>query len=122
MSRQALQLGQTGEDIASNFLIKNGYKILKRNYKNRLGEIDIIALEGDEICFVEVKTRKSTEFGLPEEAVSEKKQKKLTLIALAYLKENDLLDRFARFDVVSVVFTSNAAQPELIKNAFEVVQ
>jgi len=84
-----------------------------------LGEIDIVAQEGEIICFVEVKTRKGLRFGLPEEAVFNIKQKKLSFAALKFLKSNNLLDVNSRFDVVSVVLEAGLVQIKLIKNAFE---
>lgn len=119
MTRENLKLGRSGEELAKEFLKKNGYKILACNYKDRLGEIDIVAQEGEIICFVEVKTRKGLRFGLPEEAVFNKKQKKLSFAALKFLKSNNLLDVNSRFDVVSVVLEAGLVQIKLIKNAFE---
>ena len=79
------KLGRRGEAIAVSFLKRQGYKIIERNYRSKLGEIDIIAREKDNIVFVEVKTRRSDDFGLPQEAVSYRKQYRLTKIALGYL-------------------------------------
>ena len=114
-----LKLGQSGEELAKGFLKKNGYRIIACNYKSRIGEIDIVAEEKGVICFVEVKTRQSLEFGLPEEAVFNLKQRKLSLVALEFLKANSLLEANARFDVVSVIVGANTPKIELIKNAFE---
>lgn len=119
MSKERLQLGKQGEDLAVVFLKKNGYKILARNYKTKLGEIDIIALDKGTLCFVEVKTRNSDRFGAPAEAVSSFKQRQISKAALCYLKEKKLLERKARFDVVSVVYSNEKPQLELIKDAFE---
>lgn len=90
------------------------------NYKNRLGEIDIIAEEDKIICFVEVKSRSQRKFGLPKEAVNRPKQRKISQSAVIYLKERRLLEQGCRFDVVSV--TREAGEPadfELIKDAFD---
>ncbi len=120
MSFERLQLGQQGEQEATAFLKAQGYKILECNYKTKLGEIDIIAQEKDTICFVEVKTRTSDDFGTPFEAVSRFKQQKLSKLALTYLKSKKLLDQKARFDVVAVRTTDvDAKKVELIKNAFD---
>ena len=112
-------LGRAGEDAAVSFLKGRGYRILKRNFKCRLGEVDIIARDGETYCFVEVKTRNSDKFGLPQEAVSNSKQRQISKAALAYLKDNNLLNEKARFDVVSILFSDKEPKPDLIKNAFE---
>ncbi|MDD4894762.1 MAG: YraN family protein [Candidatus Omnitrophica bacterium] len=119
MSRKDLYLGKKGEEVTAGLLENSGYKIILRNYKTKLGEIDIIASDKDTICFIEVKTRKSDRFGLPSEAISVSKQRKISKVALGFLKERNLLDRKARFDVVSVLYLKDAPQIDLIKNAFE---
>ncbi|MFA5363461.1 MAG: YraN family protein [Candidatus Omnitrophota bacterium] len=111
--------GRQGEEAARDFLKKNGYRILQSNYRTRSGEIDIIARDKDTLCFVEVKTRNSQAFGSPCEAVMESKQRTISFVAAYYLKEHNLLDTKARFDIVSVVRESGQARCELIKNAFE---
>ncbi len=95
--------GKKGEIIASQYLKNKGYKIIKTNYKNPLGEIDIIAKQGDYIVFVEVKTRTSRAFGDPLEAVNETKQMKIRQVATLYLKQLNRLDTPCRFDVISVL-------------------
>ena len=111
--------GKKGEDIAVAYLISRGYRIVERNYKCPLGEIDIVARDGDEIVFVEVKSRKSEEFGDPQLAVGLKKQKKVSRISLAYLKEKHLYPCNARFDVVAIKMRPDGSTVELIQNAFE---
>ncbi len=118
MSKQHLHLGNLGEEAAAGLLEDSGYKILCRNYKSKFGEIDIIASDKDTFCFIEVKTRKSLDFGLPQEAVSRLKRKKISKTALDYLKTNNLLKKKARFDVVSVVYSGEKPQLDLIKDAF----
>jgi len=119
MGTDNIELGKKGEECAADFLKKNGYKIIQRNYRNKLGEIDIIAKDKNTLCFIEVKTRTSLDFGLPQEAVNFYKQKKLNRVALSYLKQYNLLDKPARFDIVSVVFKEdNKAEVGLIKDAF----
>ena len=122
MSKQNLYLGKSGEESAVGFLKKNGYKILIKNYKTKLGEIDIIAHDKDTIAFIEVKTRRSDRFGLPQEAVLSTKQRQMAKAALVFLKENNLLDKKARFDVVSVMYSQGVPKLDLIKNAFELDQ
>ncbi|MCX5711170.1 MAG: YraN family protein [Candidatus Omnitrophica bacterium] len=119
MSERTLQLGRSGEELAEVFLKKSGYKILARNYKTKLGEVDIIAREKDCICFIEVKARNTADFGLPKEAVCARKQRQISKAALVYLKDNKLLDKSARFDVVSVLLDGSSPKIELIRNAFE---
>lgn len=114
------KLGTRGEELAVRALKKNGYHILERNFRCRSGEIDIIAQDGKTLVFIEVKTRNSTEFGHPVEAVTSKKQYRISKTALHYLSRHDLFDRDARFDVISVL-TSGDNKPviDIIRNAFE---
>lgn len=112
--------GKKGEKIAISYLRKQGYKIIETNYKTRLGEIDIIADDKDCISFVEVRSKNSLSFGLPEETIIRKKQEQVSKLALAYIKRYNLEDRSARFDVVSIQdIDSPEPQIKLIKNAFE---
>jgi putative endonuclease len=119
VTKENLDLGKSGEEIAVALLKNNGYKILKRNYKTKFGEIDIIASSKGTICFVEVKTRKSNRFGMPYEAISFFKQRHISKVAIMFLKENNLLDKKARFDVVSISYDTDEPKADLIKNAFE---
>ncbi|MDP1852821.1 MAG: YraN family protein [Candidatus Omnitrophota bacterium] len=98
-----IALGKAGEDEAVNFLKKKGYKILERNWRlKRFGEIDIIAKDRNVFCFIEVKTRVTSFFGQPYEAVDKNKQFKLSVLAISYLKSKNLMDSAARFDIVSI--------------------
>lgn len=119
MSKENLFLGKRGEELAIDFLKKQGYRIVTRNYRTALGEVDIIAVDKDTHCFIEVKTRKSERLGSASEAVSGLKQRQISRAALCFLKENNLLDRRARFDVVSVTYLVDKPRLDLIKNAFE---
>ena len=119
MSKSNLYLGNCGEEAALRFLKASGYKIIARNYKSKLGEVDIIAKDKNCICFIEVKTRASLEKGLPQEAITKNKQHQITKAALSYLKENNLWDSPARFDVVSILKDDSQYKIELIQNAFE---
>lgn len=119
MLSQNLELGKSGEDAAVNFLIKQDYRILFRNYRTKLGEIDIVARDKDTVCFVEVKSRQSDRCGLPSESVIAAKQRRISRLAILFLKENNLLNARARFDVVSVVFSGGLPEIELVRNAFE---
>jgi len=122
VSKQHIYLGIWGEEAAVNLLKENGYKILVRNYKTKLGEIDIIAKDKDTFAFIEVKSRHSDRFGLPAEAVSRHKQRQISKAALSFLKENNLLNKKARFDVISVIDSEGMPKLDLIKNAFELGQ
>jgi putative endonuclease len=115
-------LGLRGEAAAARFLKRKGYRILARHLDSPLGELDIIAVDGRTIVFVEVKTRASTNAGMPAEAIDERKRRRMTQAALAYLKSNGLLNYSARFDVVAIIWTEVAKRPESIEhfeNAFE---
>jgi uncharacterized protein (TIGR00252 family) len=112
------QLGDQGEDLAAAALKKQGYKILERNYTTPLGEIDLIARQGKTLVIVEVKTRKSTRFGSPQEAVSAAKQAKLRRLADYYMKDKRLTDTPVRFDVVAINLSDAGPQIEIICNAF----
>ncbi len=116
-------LGPAGEQVATAHLRHLGYQILERGHRQRLGEIDIIALDGPCIVFVEVKSWASDVAGDPSQAVDRRKQEKLTRAALVYLKQRRLLDQPARFDVVSVVWPSASPTPQIrhFKHAFEAV-
>ncbi len=94
--------GKQAEQLAVGYLRKNGYRIVETNWRNRREEIDIIAIKEDEIVFVEVKSRKSDEYGMPEEAITRKKQKHLIHAADAYIQKHDI-DLDARYDVISIV-------------------
>ncbi len=95
-------LGGAGEKLAVKFVKKKGFKILKKNYKTPLGEIDIIAQDKDVIVFIEVKTRTSEEFGLPCQAVDKRKQEKYYKIATYYLQREKKMDVECRFDVIEI--------------------
>jgi putative endonuclease len=113
------KFGEKGEAIAVQQLKKEGYKILEANYLTKLGEIDIIAKDKNTIVFVEVKARRSVNFGSPKEAVSIQKQKKISMVALYYLKTTKQMTTKARFDVVAVNLNRDKPRVEIIKNAFE---
>lgn len=113
-------LGQRGEDAAARHLKRLGYHILARHCRSRLGELDLVAADGRTVVFVEVKTRRSTDAGHPAEAIDERKERKLTRAALAYLKAQGLLNYAARFDVVAITWPDGARRPSIehFQNAF----
>ena len=114
-------LGDRGERAAARFLRRKGMKILAKQQRTRLGEIDLIALDQKQIVFIEVKTRRSNDAGQPFEAVDRRKQQKLTKLALAWLKERGRLNQSARFDVVSIIWPDEETKPQIdhYPNAFE---
>jgi putative endonuclease len=119
LSRERKDKGDRGEDRAEAFLRKEGYRILERNYRCPLGEMDIIAREGKTIVFVEVKTRSSDRFGSPQAAIGPQKQRRMTAIALCYLKGQGWLGVPARFDVAAVSLDESGERVMLYKNAFD---
>ncbi|MDP3012699.1 MAG: YraN family protein [Candidatus Subteraquimicrobiales bacterium] len=111
-------LGIRGEEIASRFLIKKGFKILFKNYRLKFGEIDIIALDKNSLVFVEVKTRFNTEFGKPFEAINISKQNKLRKLADCFIAFNQPEAKFFRFDVISILINKDKREVVHIENAF----
>lgn len=96
------QTGARYEREAAAYLERQGYRILEYNYRCKMGEIDLIAKDGISLVFCEVKYRKGTECGHPEEAVDVRKQRILSKCAMYYLMEHGLMDSACRFDVVSI--------------------
>lgn len=111
-------LGDRGEDLAAAALKKQGYKILERNYRTPLGEIDLIARHGGMLVFIEVKTRRSSKFGSPQEAVHPAKQKRLRHLAEYYLHQQGLEEVTVRFDVIGILWLQGKPQIEVIQGAF----
>lgn len=99
-------LGVCGEDLAEKFLRKKGYRIICRGYRAGRGEIDIIALDGRTLVFIEVKTRKSTIYGLPEEQVSHQKRSQIRKTAARFLSSGNIPHSDCRFDVIGVLCES----------------
>jgi putative endonuclease len=116
-------LGQRGEAAAARYLCHRGYKVLARSDRLGPGELDLVMLDRDTIVFVEVKTRQSHEAGHPAEAVDEPKQRRLTRLAVSFLKRHRLLECPARFDVVAVTWPADKWFPKIehMKNAFDAV-
>lgn len=114
-------LGERGERAAAKHLEALGYTIVARGHRDRVGEIDLIAVDGRTVVFVEVKTRTRTARGSPEDAVDDEKRRRLTRAALAYLKKKKLLQQATRFDVVAVVWPDERSRPEIThyRAAFE---
>lgn len=119
MTLKKQSLGRRGEELARNFLEEIGYHILEKNYRTRIGEIDLISRDGNTLVFVEVKTRSSKQYGHPFEALTRKKCAQIARVALHYLNQHGLHDQPARFDVVGVMM-GEKPKIEIVKNAFEV--
>lgn len=116
---QRTELGRFGEEQASHFLREKGFKILDRNFHAKGGEIDIVARAGELVVFVEVKTRTSTNYARPEEAVGYRKRENLKTAARHYIQEHPHRGNEFRFDVISVTINeSECAELEWIQNAF----
>jgi len=112
--------GGIGERHAARFLRRLGYRIVKRNYRCAVGEIDLVALDGSTIVFVEVKARASREHADPQDAVNPGKQRRLTRAAKTFLAQTQSLDRVCRFDVVAIILDGKKAMEiEHIQDAFE---
>jgi putative endonuclease len=119
MPSKRKEVGARGENLAVDFLKKQGYKILRRNFRCREGEVDIIAQKGDCLVFVEVRTKKSSGFGTPEESVSYFKREKLISLANAYIQTLDNPPASWRIDVVAVELApdNKVSRLEHIENA-----
>ena len=120
MQGQKQILGEEGERIAETFLRKKGYRVVERNYRCPVGELDLILLDRRVVVFVEVKTRSDDRFGAPLESVGPRKQKKMIKTALFFLTRHRLHNRDARFDVVGISYQGGEPMVEHIQNAFEI--
>jgi putative endonuclease len=110
--------GQEWERLAETYLKKAGYRILDRNVRTKVGEIDLVAEENGVLCFIEVKGRRGTGFGLPEEAVDAEKQRRIFRAAEAYLQRRHLADRRCRFDVVAILQDETSSTVAIHREAF----
>ncbi len=113
-------LGREGEEIAERYLKKQGFKLLERNYRCPMGELDLIALDRKVLVFVEVRTRTSDSLGSPLESVDRRKQRQIIKKALFFLSQKRLHDRYARFEVIGISMEGGEPVVEHIRNAFEV--
>ncbi|SDK99923.1 putative endonuclease [Clostridium cochlearium] len=122
MSSYNKEIGNIGESMAENFLIKNGYIILDKNFSCKLGEIDIIGKDGNIISFVEVKSRFGNLYGSPGESVNFSKQYKIYKTAQLYILKKKLNKFYFRFDVIEIIFNhyNDNYSIKLIKDAFQV--
>jgi putative endonuclease len=119
-SDATIALGISGEILACDALSRRGYAILARRYRTRVGEIDIVARDGETLAFVEVKTRTSERYGPPAEAVTWRKRRRIVSMANWYLSEHRLHGCLCRFDVVTVMCRPGEVPAvEVVKDAFQ---
>lgn len=121
--RRPKSLGFLGERAAESFLKRKGHKIVARGLRLRGGELDLVAVDGRVVVFVEVKTRRNSELGSPTEAVDIRKQSRMTRAAQVFIKRHSLESYSCRFDVVAVTWPAQFGKPQIehIANAFEAV-
>ena len=119
----AVSIGALGEEAAVKALKKQGYRIIDRNYRTRFGEIDVIARDGEYICFVEVRLRKNNDYGSPAESIDKRKRNRIITTAKIYAASENIYDAPMRFDVVLINAEASAGKLknpgiEIIRNAF----
>ena len=116
--RVRLPLGRRGERAAEKYLRRNGYRIVARNFRAAGAEIDLVAMDGETLVFVEVKTRRSREAGAPEEAVDERKQRRMRRAAELFATRYRADEVTMRFDIIAVDASGKRLEIELLRNAF----
>jgi len=116
--RAQLPLGRRGERAAEKYLRRSGYRIVARNFRAAGAEIDIVAMDGEDLVFVEVKTRRSRAAGAPEEAVDERKQMRMRRAAESFARRYRADDTEMRFDIIAIDASSERLEIELLRNAF----
>ena len=119
MTRERQEAGRRGERAAERHLADAGYVILARNFRCALGEIDLVALDGRTVVFVEVKARRTLDFGAPFETVTRGQQERILRAADHFCARHGLLDRDQRFDIVGVCLDGVTPRCELMRGAFE---
>ena len=112
------ETGILGEKLARDNLEKRGYQVLETNYRCPHGEIDIVATHRHHLVFVEVRTKRSREYGSPEESVSRTKQKRIARIARYYLKQKRITKTPCSFDVISILIKDTKPQVDILENTF----
>ncbi len=118
MGHRRQQFGQWGETLAAHFLESQGMRIVDRNFRAGHGEIDLICQDGETLVFVEVKTRRSANYGPPESSITRSKQRQLYNVATAYIQQHPELDCDFRFDVVVIDGTPQSHTIRYYPNAF----
>jgi putative endonuclease len=122
MSHERIRLGKIGENLACQELERRGYSVIERRYRRRGGEIDIIALDGATLVFVEVKAREGRGYGLAAEAVTAFKRRRLASVALEYVARHHAHNCPCRFDVVAIQLTASGPEIQLFQNAFAMTE
>ncbi len=114
-----IELGKTGEDLARRFLKKNGFIVVDHNFRCRYGEIDLVLRKDGSFHFVEVKFRRTLEYGLPQESVNKRKQNKIHKVALLWMRKRHLpMDSEIHFDVLAISRSNDGTEYEFIEDAF----
>ncbi len=119
MTKERLDLGRLGEDLALKKIRSLGYMFIARNYRCPLGEVDLVARDGDTLVFIEIKTRKGRSLGYAKESITKRKRRQLSKVALAYMKSHGVVDARSRFDVVAVHIRGGITEIEVVRNAFD---
>ncbi|KJS02960.1 MAG: hypothetical protein VR68_01980 [Peptococcaceae bacterium BRH_c4a] len=119
LTRERISLGRAGEEYAAKYLQKRGFRIVERNFRCKLGELDIVARDGPFLVFTEVRSMTGKAFGSPQESITDKKKKKLRQVAQFYAKFRNVGDTPMRFDVVAITADSggNVIKLDHIVNA-----
>lgn len=112
-------VGFKAEQAAARYLESQGYEILENNYRVSGSEVDLIALKGDTICFIEVKARGTDDFGMPEEFVDRFKRRRIIRAAKIYTANEKYYDCFVRFDIISILLKTDDIEINHIEHAFE---
>lgn len=120
MTQQRINIGKHGEDLARSYLERHNYTILQRNFRCKLGEIDIVAQDRGMVVFVEVRTQTSNAYGPAYNTVTFSKQKQVKRVALYYISKYNLVNTQIRFDVIGITLNPDAEEYQLdhIQNAF----
>lgn len=111
-------VGNKGESIAEDYLKRKGYKIIRKNYRCRFGEVDIIARDNDTIVFIEVRTKQNDNFGSPQDSITPAKIEKISKTSLSFIQEKKLTGFSYRFDFIAITFPQGKPNIEHIENAF----
>jgi len=119
LTRERLELGKFGEVLAYQKIKRLGYRKIVRNYRCPLGEVDLIAEDGDTLVFIEIKTRRGRSPAYAKEAVNARKKRQISKVALYYMKANDCIGVRARFDVIAISLDREKVVTEIIRNAFD---
>lgn len=113
-----MQRGNAGEALAMEFLQGQGFRIIATKFRHGRGEIDIVGEDGGELVFVEVKTRTTARFGEPEESVTGSKERMIRSAAIGFCRRRGMMERFYRFDIVSVMFRGEIVVVKHVRNVF----